>query len=248
MYNFCIMEVSVAAEHIFSVLGISVSNTMLTAWMAILLLVFLSFFATRRMQSVPSGIQNFFEWIIESLFGLVESFMGNRKQTLIFFPLVATFFFFILVSNWMGLLPGFGSVGFYEHGKLVPFFRSATADLNTTLAFAMISVIIIQISGVMALGIRRYGKKFINFSSPINFFVGILELISEFAKIISFSFRLFGSVFAGEVLLTVITGLTPYIVPLPFFGLEIFIGGIQALVFVLLTVVFIKIAMTEAVH
>jgi len=242
------MEVSVAAEHIFSVLGISVSNTMLTAWMAILLLVFLSFFATRRMQSVPSGIQNFFEWIIESLFGLVESFMGNRKQTLIFFPLVATFFFFILVSNWMGLLPGFGSVGFYEHGKLVPFFRSATADLNTTLAFAMISVIIIQISGVMALGIRRYGKKFINFSSPINFFVGILELISEFAKIISFSFRLFGSVFAGEVLLTVITGLTPYIVPLPFFGLEIFIGGIQALVFVLLTVVFIKIAMTEAVH
>lgn len=248
MYNFCIMEVSVAAEHIFSVLGIPVSNTMLTAWMAILLLVFLSFFATRRMQSVPSGIQNFFEWIIESLFGLVESFMGNRKQTLIFFPLVATFFFFILVSNWMGLLPGFGSVGFYEHGKLVPFFRSATADLNTTLAFAMISVIIIQISGVMALGIRRYGKKFINFSSPINFFVGILELISEFAKIISFSFRLFGSVFAGEVLLTVITGLTPYIVPLPFFGLEIFIGGIQALVFVLLTVVFIKIAMTEAVH
>jgi len=248
VYNFCIMEVSVAAEHIFSVLGIPVSNTMLTAWMAILLLVFLSFFATRRMQSVPSGIQNFFEWIIESLFGLVESFMGNRKQTLIFFPLVATFFFFILVSNWMGLLPGFGSVGFYEHGKLVPFFRSATADLNTTLAFAMISVIIIQISGVMALGIRRYGKKFINFSSPINFFVGILELISEFAKIISFSFRLFGSVFAGEVLLTVITGLTPYIVPLPFFGLEIFIGGIQALVFVLLTVVFIKIAMTEAVH
>jgi len=242
------MEVSVAAEHIFSVLGIPVSNTMLTAWMAILLLVFLSFFATRRMQSVPSGIQNFFEWMVESLFGLVESFMGDRKQTLVFFPLVATFFFFILASNWMGLLPGFGSIGFYEHEKLVPFFRSATADLNTTLAFAMISVIIIQISGIMALGIRRYGKKFINFSSPINFFVGILELISEFAKIISFSFRLFGSVFAGEVLLTVITGLTPYIVPLPFFGLEIFIGGIQALVFVLLTVVFIKIAMTEAVH
>ncbi len=248
MYNFFIMEVSVAAEHIFSVLGIPVSNTMLTAWAAILLLFFLSFFATRHMQKVPGGIQNLFEWIIESLFGLVESFMGDRKQTLKFFPLAATFFFFILISNWMGLLPGFGSIGFYEHGKLIPYFRSATADLNTTLAFAMISVIIIQVAGVMALGVRRYGKKFINFSSPINFFVGMLEIVSEFAKIISFSFRLFGSVFAGEVLLTVITGLVPYVVPLPFLGLELFIGGIQALVFVLLTVVFIKIATTEMDH
>jgi len=242
------MEVSVAAERIFSLFGIPVSNTMLTAWLAVLLLTVSSFFATRHMKNIPSGIQNFFEWIVESLFDLVEGFMGDRKQTLKIFPLAATFFFFILVSNWMGLLPGFGSIGFYEHGKLVPFFRSATADLNTTLAFAMISVIIIQISGVMALGIRRYGKKFINFSSPINFFVGILELISEFAKIISFSFRLFGSVFAGEVLLTVITGLVPYIMPLPFLGLELFFGGIQALVFVLLTVVFIKIATTEMAH
>ncbi len=248
MYNFRIMHVSVAAEQIFSIFGIPVSNTMLTAWVAIFLLAISSYFATRRMQKVPTGIQNFFEWAIESLLGLVESFMGDRKQTLKIFPLAATFFFFIIVSNWMGLLPGFGSIGFYEEGKLVPFFRSATADLNTTLAFAMISVIIIQISGVMALGFFHYGKKFVNFSSPINFFVGILELISEFAKIISFSFRLFGSVFAGEVLLTVITGLVPYVVPLPFLGLELFFGGIQALVFVLLTVVFIKIATTEMAH
>ncbi len=242
------MHVSVAAEKIFSIFGIPVSNTMLTAWVAVFLLVISSYFATHSMKKIPSGIQNFYEWAIESLFDLVESFMGDRKQTLKIFPLAATFFFFILLSNWMGLLPGFGSIGFYEEGKLVPFFRSATADLNTTLAFAMISVIIIQISGVMALGFFRYGKKFINFSSPINFFVGLLELISEFAKIISFSFRLFGSVFAGEVLLTVITGLVPYVVPLPFLGLELFFGGIQALVFVLLTAVFIKMAMTEMAH
>jgi F-type H+-transporting ATPase subunit a len=242
------MHVSVAAEQIFSAFGIPVSNTMLTAWAVILLLSISSYFATRHMQKIPGGMQNFFEWAIEALFGLVESFMGDRKQTLKFFPLAATFFFFILLSNWAGLLPGFGSIGFFEEGKFLPIFRSATADLNTTLAFAMISVIIIQISGVMALGFFKYGKKFFNFSSPINFFVGLLELISEFAKIISFSFRLFGSVFAGEVLLTVITGLVPWIIPLPFYGLEIFIGGIQALVFVLLTVVFIKIATTEMAH
>jgi len=242
------MHVSVAAEKIFSVFGIPISNTVFTAWVAVFLLVFFSYLATRRMQKIPDGMQNFFEWAIESLFGLVESFFGDRKQTFKFFPLVATFFFFILASNWMGLLPGFGSIGFYEHETFVPYFRSATADLNTTLAFAMISVIITQISGVLALGFFKYGKKFFNFSSPINFFVGLLELISEFAKIISFSFRLFGSVFAGEVLLAVITGLVPYVIPLPFLGLEIFIGALQALVFVLLTVVFIKIATTEMAH
>jgi F-type H+-transporting ATPase subunit a len=242
------MDISVSAEHIFSVFGIPVSNTMLTAWMAVVLLAFFSFIATRKMQKVPGGMQNFFEWMIESLFGLIESVMGDRKQTLKFFPLAATFFFFILASNWLGLLPGFGSIGIHEGEKFVPLFRSTAADLNTTLALAMISVITIQVSGIMALGFFRYGKKFINFSSPINFFVGLLELMSEFAKIISFSFRLFGSIFAGEVLLTVITGLLPYVAPLPFLGLEIFIGGIQAFVFMLLTVAFIKIATMEMAH
>lgn len=242
------MDVSVSAEHIFDLLGLPVSNTMLTALVASFVLVIFSFFATRRMKKVPSGMQNFFELAIEQLFALVENIMDDRKLAFKFFPLLATFFLFILLSNWMGLVPGFGSIGFYEHGKLVPFFRSATADLNTTLAFAMISVIIIQISGVVALGFFRYGKKFFNFSSPINFFVGLLELISEFAKIISFSFRLFGSVLAGEILLTVITGLVPYLMPLPFMGLELFIGAVQALVFILLTMVFLKIAMTAQEH
>ncbi|MCK9351836.1 MAG: F0F1 ATP synthase subunit A [Candidatus Paceibacterota bacterium] len=242
------MHVSISAEHLFSLFGIPVSNTMLTALVASFLLVIFSYFATRRMKKIPSGMQNFFEWGIEQLFQLVENVMDDRKLAFRFFPLIATFFFFILVSNWMGLLPGFGSIGFYEHGALVPYFRSATADLNTTLAFAMISVIIIQIAGIAALGFRHYGKKFFNFSSPINFFVGLLELISEFAKIISFSFRLFGAVLAGEILLTVITGLVPYVLPLPFMGLELFIGAVQALVFVLLTMVFLKIAMAAQEH
>lgn len=245
-----LMHTSVAAEHIFSVFLWPVSNTMLTAWMAILLLVSLSVIATRKMKLVPSGIQNTFEYAVESLLDLVEGFMGDRKLALKFFPLVATFFLFILTTNWMSLLPGFGSIGFYEGEEhvLIPFFRATNADLNTTLGLAMISVITIQISGILALGFFKYGKKFINFSSPINFFVGVLELISEFAKIISFSFRLFGSVLAGEVLLTVLAFLVPYIIPLPFMGLELFIGLIQALVFMLLTTVFIKMAITAAEH
>ena len=242
------MDISVSAERLFTFYGLPVSNTMLTALLASVVLVVLSYFATRRMKKIPSGIQNFFELVIEQLFKIVESVFENREQTLKFFPFAVTFFFFILTANWMGLLPGFGSIGFYEGGKFVPFFRSATADLNTTLAFAMISVIMVQISGIMALGFWKYGKKFINFSSPLNFLVGLLELMSEFAKIISFSFRLFGSVFAGEVLLVVIAGLVPYIIPLPFIGLEVFIGGIQAFVFMLLTVAFIKIATTEMGH
>jgi len=242
------MHISVTAEHIFNIFSWPVSNTMLTAWMAILLVVPAAYFATRKMQMVPGKLQNFFEVLIESLFGLVEGFMGDRKSALKFFPLAATFFIFILVTNWMGLLPGFGSIGFYEHEKLVPIFRATNADLNTTLGLAMLAVVVVQISGIMTLGLFRYGKKFINFKSPMGFFVGILELISEIAKIISFSFRLFGSVLAGEILLTVIAFLVPYIVPLPFMGLEIFIGGVQALVFMLLFTVFTKMAITEMEH
>ena len=127
---------------------------------------------------------------------------------------------------------------------MVPLFRPGTTDLNTTLALALISVIVTQIVGFSALGFG-YLKKFFNFSSPINFFVGILELISEFAKIISFSFRLFGNIFAGEVLLTVILMLVPYFVPIPFYGLEVFVAVVQAFVFAMLTLVFMKLAMTS---
>ncbi len=123
----------------------------------------------------------------------------------------------------------------------VSLFRPGTADLNMTLALAIFSIAAVQFWGVKFLNLA-YFKKFINFSSPINFFVGILELISEFAKIISFAFRLFGNIFAGEVLLVVITFLTLLIIPVPFYGLEIFVGFIQALVFAMLSLVFFNMA------
>jgi F-type H+-transporting ATPase subunit a len=246
------MHISVAAEKIFTVFSWPVSNTMLTAWMVIVLFGAISYLATKKMKLIPLGIQNFFEWAIEAFFDLMNSVIEDREKTKKLFPIIATFFFFILATNWFGLLPGFGSIGFYEevHGEevLVPFLRSTNADLNTTIALAIISVISIQFFGIMALGAAKYGKKFFSFKSPIAFFVGILEFLSEFTKILSFSFRLFGSIFAGEVLLTAMAFLAPYFVPLPFMAVEVFIGFIQALVFSFLSLVFIKTATTDTAH
>ncbi len=133
-----------------------------------------------------------------------------------------------------------------HHTPFTPIFRPGSADLSFTLALAIIAVAMVQFMGVRELGAWGYFKRFLNFSNPIHFFVGILEIISEFSKMISFSFRLFGNVFAGEVLLTVIIALAPFIAPMPFYALEIFVGIVQALVFAMLTLVFFRMATTEA--
>ena len=159
---------------------------------------------------------------------------------------------FILLSNWLGLIPGVGTFGMeaehHGHHVFVPFLRAPASDLNTTLAFAIISVSITNIFGIAAIGFAKHIGKFVSFKSPIAFFVGILEGVAEIAKILSFSFRLFGNVFAGEVLLVVVASLIPYIAPLPFLGLEVFVGFIQALVFSMLTLIFIKVAITQTEH
>lgn len=248
------MHVSITPEIIENIGGMPITNTLITSVIVTLVLVVIFFIATRNIKDVPKGLQNLIEFVIESLFNMIDGVTGNRKQTYQFFPLVTTIFIFVIASNWLGLVPGFGSLGFYETANegafeegravFVPLLRSANSDLNTTLAIAIISVIAVQIAGIFALGFFKYGKKFINLSSPINFFVGILELISEISKMISFSFRLFGNVFAGEVLLVVIMTLVPFIAPIPFFALELFVGFIQALVFSMLTLVFLKTAVT----
>ena len=248
------MHVSITPEIIINVLGLPITNTLIASVMTTAVLITVAYFATRKIKEVPRGLQNLFEAILEALFNMVDSVTGDRKQTYQFFPIIATIFIFIIISNWMGLLPGFGSIGFYEtvgggvhgedHSVFVSFFRSANSDLNTTLALAIISVLSVQIFGIITLGLSKYSKKFINFKSPITFFVGILEIISELSKMVSFSFRLFGNVFAGEILLLVIMMLVPVIVPLPFFALELFVGFIQALVFAMLTLVFLKMGVT----
>ena len=240
-------HVSLAAENIFHIGEFSITNSIFTSLLVSLILITFAAIARTKIKPTdkPGGFQNFVELIIESLLGMIESVTGNRKKAFEFFPYIATFFLFILLNNWLGLLPGVGTIGFLHETipgtALTPLLRPGTADLNTTIALATLSVFLTQVIGFKYLKFS-YFTKFINFSSPIMFFVGILETISEFAKIISFAFRLFGNIFAGEVLLVVVSFLVPLLVPMPFYGLEIFVGFIQALVFAMLSLVFFNMA------
>jgi len=243
------MNISLAAEPIFHIGSFMVTNTLLMAWAIILFLVIIAFVTQKKLKMIPGKLQNVVEMIIEGLLDFMESVTQDRSQAKKFFPLVATIFIFVILGNWLEVVPGLGTIGIWEehngHQVLIPFIRSTAADLNITLAIAIISVVSTHIFGIMGIGFFKHWGKFISFKGPIEFFVGILELISEVAKMISFSFRLFGNIFAGEVLLTVVLFLVPYFVPLPFLFLEIFVGFIQALVFAMLTLVFLKMAVTE---
>lgn len=247
------MHISLAAEHIFTVFGMPITNTLLMSWIAMAILILISVFSTRRLRLIPKGLQNFLESIIELILDFIAQITGDRKQAEKFFPLVTTIFIFILLSNWLGLVPGVGTIGFFEvahaeeGGRLfVPFFRSTNSDLNMTLALAIISVIATQIFGIITIGFFKHFSKYISFKNPGLTFAGILEGIAEAVKILSFSFRLFGNIFAGEVLLVVTAFLVPFIAPLPFMFLELFVGFIQALIFAMLTLVFLQIATSEA--
>ncbi|MDP3725413.1 MAG: F0F1 ATP synthase subunit A [Nanoarchaeota archaeon] len=259
-------SISLVAEEVFKIGGMPVTNSLLTGWVGIVLLILLVAIGMRKGSLVPTGLQLIFEAIYSFFLNLCESVLGDKKSAEKAVPFITTIFLFVFVANIFTVIPGVGTIGIKKteahvaeaavsaeqsledseakEANLTPLFRPASADLNMTIALALVSVIVTQIIGFKTLGIG-YLKKFFNFTNPINFFVGILELISEFAKIISFSFRLFGNIFAGEVLLAVILMLVPYFVPLPFYGLEIFVSIIQAFVFAMLTLVFIKLAMTS---
>ena len=240
------LHISISAEPVFNLIGIPITNSIVTSWAisALTILFALSLAGKIKLSGKLSRVQMFVEILVEALYNLVVSIAGSAKAR-VFFPLVATFFFFIVPSNWSGLLPGAGSIGFdgILHGKnvFIPILRGPTADLNTTIALALIAMTMVQVYGFKYQGFA-YLKKFFDFSSPIAFFVGILELVSDISKVISFAFRLFGNIFAGEVLLTVISFLVPVIAPMPFYGLELFVGAIQGLVFMMLATVFMNMA------
>ena len=245
------MTVSLAAEPLFTVATIPVTNAVAVGIVVFVALVVVAVLLRPKITSgVPGAAVNLVEMILETLLTTIEGITNDRKKAEEFFPIIATFFLFILFSNWTGLLPGLGSVGIYKliHGEveLVPFLRAPSADLNFTIALALLSVIAAQWYGMKHLGFFGHWSKFFvpPWKSPymIGTFVGLLELVSEFAKVISFSFRLFGNVFAGEILLMVVGMLAPMGGTLPFLVLEIFVGLVQALVFSLLTAVFLTIA------
>ena len=237
--------ISLRAEEIFHIGSFPVTNAVLMATLVLVVLTVVALVLRRRLAFVPGATQNIFEIVIEGALGLMDSVLGSRKASEKYFPLVFTVFVFVLCSNWLGLLPGVSSIVVKQGAESVPLLRSPASDLNFTLALALIVVTMVNAFGVAAVGLKARLGVFFNFKGPIDFFIGILELISEFAKIISFSFRLFGNVFAGEVLLAIMAFLVPYLVPLPFMFLEIFVGFIQAFIFGMLTLVFVAMAVVQ---
>jgi F-type H+-transporting ATPase subunit a len=238
------IHISLRAEEMFHIGGLPVTNGLFLAVMVVGFLSVAAIIFRRRLALVPNAAQNAVEFVFEQILGIMDNALGERRESEKYFPLIATIFLFILASNWSGLLPGIGSI-VMRGDETTPLLRSPASDLNFTVALAVIAVIAVNLLGTVAIGAASHVKKFINFKSPVGFFIGILELISEIARIISFSFRLFGNIFAGEVLLTVVAFLIPYIVPLPFLFLETFVGFIQAFIFAMLALVFIAIAIKE---
>lgn len=263
-------EATLFAEPIFHIGSFSVTNALINSWITVVILVTAFILIGKKIKKIPRGIQNIFEIIMEEALKLADSVTGNRKKTEKFLPIALTLFLFILVNNWLGLLPGVGTVGFIEsgeHGKVfVPLLRGATADLNMTLAISLFAVVMSHIFGVLTIGIWNHLNKFINFKvlseipgkirndiaivlvNPIKAFVGVIEIIGEIAKVASLSFRLFGNIFAGEVLLASMMAIFAFVLPIPFMFMEIIVGLIQALIFAMLTLVFMTIATSVEEH
>ena len=295
-------SIQIAAEPVSPdpVFGFKVTNTMVTSWIVILFLALVAFVISRRVSEVPGRLQGLVEVVLEFFLNLAETVAGPKLGRR-FFPLVMTIFLFIVTANWMGILPGFGTIGWVESpekviehrehalaegehvnlasirlqvfdgdgglallapgsvdsvttakeyeehgveagktaGLLVPFLRGANTDINVTLGIALVAMVMVHWWALSELGIGSHIAKFLNFKSgPIGLFVGVLEAISELARVISFTFRLFGNIFAGEVLLIAMAFLVPLIGLVPFLGLELFVGAIQAFIFAMLTLVF----------
>jgi F-type H+-transporting ATPase subunit a len=236
------LHISLAAEKVGHIGSFPVTNSLLTTWIVMALLGIFAVLSTRKLSLIPGSLQLVAETIVGGLYDFFSTVVGTRIKQ--FFPLIATFFLFIILSNWFGLLPGVGTVGFFHGEEFTPLLRAGTADLNLTVALALISIVSIQYYGFKTLG-GHYTSRFLNFKDPIYFFLGLLEILSQLSSILSFAFRLFGNIFAGEVLLAVMAFLMPFVVPLPFLAMELFVGFIQALVFSMLTAVFLVIAVTH---
>ena len=285
-----IPEISLAPEVLVRIGGFPFTNSLLMTLVVDLVLIGLVVAGVGRMQTVPRGLQNVLEMVVELLHGLGESI--DRRNLRRFFTLAATIFLFVFLSNILALIPGVGSIGVCRtheaalvnpepadaahpeepvteaaqtegegedpaaaaHGDncgtdaeghqlvLIPLFRAPSADLNMTLALALIVFAATEYHGFAALG-GNYLTKFFNVrAGPIGFIVGIVEFISEFVRIISFMFRLFGNIFAGEVVLLVMAFLVPWLLPSIFYGYELFVAFIQAFIFAILAMVFISLA------
>ncbi len=228
--------------HLFAM---PITNSLLMTWAVMALLIGGAFLFRRSLALVPGKLQAGVETAFEGALLYMSETLGSEQMARRYFPLIVSIFLFVALANVLEFLPGIGSIGFTEGHEFVPLLRAPAADLNFTLALAAIAFFTIEITGLATLGVLRYGSKFVNLKSPVGFAVGIIELISNLGRLISFSFRLFGNIFAGEVLVVVAGYFVPYILPAPLMLFEMFIGVIQGLVFAMLTLFFIKLAIMD---
>lgn len=267
---------NIPPDVIFTPFGFSITNTLFCTWITIVLLVIVVYFGTRKRNLIPSGFQNFVEWGYEGILNLVVGVVGREKARK-FFPLVGTFFFFALFANLLDIMPGIDTIGWVDQSKvlaahlsppssfllsgaytsmIIPWFRPPTTDLNVTFSMSLISVVVTQIFGFVSLGAGAHLSKYFKFKElfthgfqgPIEFFVGLVELVTEISRLLSFAFRLFGNVFAGSAVLAVFAFLVPAFGDVIFIPFEIFVALVQALVFALLTLVFLEMSTTSHEH
>ncbi|MEN9558515.1 MAG: hypothetical protein RL141_884 [Candidatus Parcubacteria bacterium] len=261
------MNVPIIAEPIFHLGAFPVTNALINATLLMAALVGFGTYMRGHIREIPGKLQNLLELLIETMLGYFDQVTGSREKSHKFLPFVGSLFVLILLSNWMGLLPGTGSIGVWQehHGavELIPVLRPAASDLNLTVAMALLSVIGSHLVGVTAIGFFAHLNRFIQVGSLwkaivslkpmkivvaiVEFFVGLLEVVSEVAKVVSLSLRLFGNIFAGEVLITVMSSLAAFIIPAPFMLLEVLVGIIQASVFAMLTLVYLTV-LSEKPH
>jgi len=264
------IHITLKAETLTQVFGVPITNTMLMSWLVMIVLIALSVYVGKHLTKIPSRLQTSFETVFSFLLDYVEEVLESRTLALRFFPLLVTLFLFILLGNWFGLLPGVGSLYLHQevqagthvyvdpayagpagehapaaHTETISLFHPVSTDLNVTLALALISFMVIEMSGVLFVGFAKYFSRFFNVRSVMGFFIGIIELISELVRLLTFSFRLFGNMFAGKTLILVAMFFVPYLVPVPLMAYEVIVGFIQASIFALLTLFFIKLAISE---
>jgi F-type H+-transporting ATPase subunit a len=239
------LHVVLKAEQIGSLWGFPITNSVVMTVMAVTLLLLFTWLVRSRLSLIPGKLQTGVEWLFESVLGYMESILEDKQVARRYFPLVMTIFLFLLVANELAFIPGVGSIFVNYGGYDIPLLRPAAADLNVGIALAIIAFVSIEVAGVAALGFYKYSQKYLNFTSPVNFAVGLIELISNVGRLISFSFRLFGNIFAGEVMLVVAAFFLAVLLPLPLMMFEVFVGFIQAVVFAMLTLFFIKLSMME---
>ena len=256
------------AEGVFHLFGFPITNSIIAAWLTIIVLVGFSYAVTHRIKLIPGRLQAAFEFLLGWLYDLCQQVAGEKNGRQ-FFPVVTTIFLFVAFNAWLSLLPGFGSITITNsEGELVHLLRAANTDINMPLAIALMSFVFVEYFGIRLRGGFRYLSKFVNvgqffrsigqlfrgkvkagfsglITGVINIFVGFLETLSELVRIVSFTFRLFGNMTAGEILLLIAMFLVPWLFALPFYGLELLVGFVQALIFGGLTLVFLTVAVAS---